>query len=577
MSDLLRLADQLRHSTNDALTDLIARRPVATNAQDFLDLAQVLLQPKSIEAALARLNTQEIAALEQALHKPGSSHELLPELVQLGLAHTDGTLFEAVAKSATDLLSKQNRVGAPVTTSTLSNQEPLASIAAFETVQAITELVLDLEQHRVRVVGKLGVGLPDIKRLAQHLGKPNNDAKFCFEFAIAVNLISADSGVWRLTSLAGKWLELSIDQRWLLLAQNWVATLGSKSAQQLHSLSSASPTPDLTSNLVHIYPLADKALGNQLQTLTAQAEGLGFTVHGFATGLLLHATKSQWNQAVELLNQHLPATQESVIIQADLSLITPGPLPTKAELLLRTFAQIEQVSIASRYRLSALSLSHGLECGLTETEIRNLLSSLSNKPLPQPVDYLITETVARFGRLVITDGPTADARTILKSRDGLLLTEILNDVRLKPFALFPHSAGSLASRFDSQVLYFGLRDLGFVPIRHDANGKVISPRVVQQLGAETVAPNIDVDLISRLRAADERIGTEPDDTDLLRQIHLALKNKSRLRVTVTTRDQAEVEFELLPTSLANGRLRGLDQKADIERTLPIERIVRIGF
>jgi hypothetical protein len=48
-----------------------------------------------------------------------------------------------------------------------------ASIAIFETMQALTELVFDIEQRFVREVGKKNVGLPDIKRLATHLRKPN--------------------------------------------------------------------------------------------------------------------------------------------------------------------------------------------------------------------------------------------------------------------------------------------------------------------------------------------------------------------------------------------------------------------
>jgi hypothetical protein len=86
-----------------------------------------------------------------------------------------------------------------------------------------------------------------------------------------------------------------------------------------------------------------------------------------------------------------------------------------------------------------------------------------------------------------------------------------------------------------------------------------------------------IELIEQLRKADDRVGAEPDDQDLLRQIQLALKNKAELNVVLTSRDGSEVEFRVLPTSLANGRLRGLDKKADIERTLPLERIVRVTF
>jgi hypothetical protein len=259
-------------------------------------------------------------------------------------------------------------------------------------------------------------------------------------------------------------------------------------------------------------------------------------------------------------------------------LIAPGPLETSVESTLRKFAQIEQVSVACTYRLSALSLSHGLECGLSSQQIRDLLADLSGKALPQPVEYLLKEAEARFGRLRLLEGKGPE-KTLIQSSDGLLLTEILNDVRLRPFGLFAVTASSLATRFESEVVYFGLRDVGYVPVRIGADGAVVSPQAKRSWAAGVTAALADpvIELIAQLRRADDRVGAEPDDQDLLRQIQLALKNKAELNVVLTGRDGAEVEFRVLPTSLANGRLRGLDKKADIERTLPLERIVRVAF
>jgi hypothetical protein len=68
---------------------------------------------------------------------------------------------------------------------------------------------------------------------------------------------------------------------------------------------------------------------------------------------------------------------------------------------------------------------------------------------------------------------------------------------------------------------------------------------------------------------------EPEGDDLLRQIQLALKNKSQLEVVVKTNSGDEVVFILEPIGLANNRLRARDRKADIERTLPLDKILRV--
>jgi hypothetical protein len=194
------------------------------------------------------------------------------------------------------------------------------------------------------------------------------------------------------------------------------------------------------------------------------------------------------------------------------------------------------------------------------------------------VEYLLSEAQARFGRLTISKGVGTE-RAILKSTDGILLTEVLNDVRLRPFAFQAVTAASLATRFEPDVLYFALRDLAYVPVRVDESGKVISPRAKHSWSGIAALVEHDplADLIAKLRNADQKVGSQPDDQDLVRQIQLAVKNKAQLRVTLSARDGSEVEFTVVPTALANGRLRGLDKKADIERTLPLEKILRVAF
>jgi hypothetical protein len=467
----------------------------------------------------------------------------------------------------------------------------LAAIAAFETQLALTELVLDVEQHLIKQIGKSGFGVGDVKRLSSHLGKNNATVRGYYLLAQQLQLVQLLGERWYLTPAAQSFLDASVMDRWLLIATQWVRSLGPTGAKEMLDLGlgagdagstnqSANDQGAVTldSALERVFPLADESLGNELSLLKQQAQDIGFSVSGMATPLLVPCLKGDFARAKALLEAHLPSAQHSLIVQADLSLIAPGPLDTATESTVRKFAQIEQVSVACSYRLSALSVSHGLECGLSIDEIRNTLLDLSQKPLPQPVEYLLTEAQNRFGRLTISKGLGLD-RAILRSTDGIHLTEVLNDARLRPFAFQPVTASSIATRFEPDVLYFALRDNGYVPVRVDESGAVISPRAKHSWSAESLLVEHDplADLIAKLRAADQKVGSQPDDQDLVRQIQLAVKNKAQLLVTLLSRDGSEVEFTVIPTALANGRLRGLDKKADIERTLPLEKILKVTF
>ena len=63
--------------------------------------------------------------------------------------------------------------------------------------------------------------------------------------------------------------------------------------------------------------------------------------------------------------------------------------------------------------------------------------------------------------------------------------------------------------------------------------------------------------------------------DLLRQLQLAIKLKSKISVVLDLGGGKQVTYLIEPVGLANGRLRAKDRKADVERTLPISSIVSI--
>jgi hypothetical protein len=280
--------------------------------------------------------------------------------------------------------------------------------------------------------------------------------------------------------------------------------------------------------------------------------------------------------AANTANSYLPTPQRKLICQADLSLIAPGPLPTDVEIAVRRFADTEQIGMASTYRMSALSISHGLETGMTEQDIRAWLLELTGKALPQPVDYLIREASQRFGRLMVGAGEL-ETKSVIKSLDSILLAQILNESKLKPFAMYALPDGSIGCRFEPEMVYFGLREAGFSAVRVDSDGRIVSPRTPLRTSEQSSNPTtVDAD-IQRLREQEEKLGSEPDGDDLVRSIQLAIKNKSIIVIGVTTNTGAELEFTLEPIGFANGRLRAKDKKADIERTLPLASITRVSL
>ena len=475
MTEAIALATALRNTSDSDLEQLLMLRQISSaNFRDFLDFADALSDNKAVKHAvssLPRSQARALVALCSGVNDSDIDAAPIKNLAQLFLIFdsevTSKPKYRVLESARNAVMAfgvidfdavKANEVD-EARSPEAANRD--AGIACFETMQALTELHFDVDQRFVREVGKRGVGLADLKRLALHLRKTVDFARETYRLAGQNKLVTASEGRWLLGVESDSWLELSPRERFKSLAANWLQTLGEESVKELLETARIFEAYSLTSLFRQTYPFADEVVNSRIQSLEGFAELIGLTAGHARTSWFELVLENRLDAAADQLEQYLPESQERLIIQADLSLIAPGPLPTKLEIELRRFAETEQISMASTYRLSALSISHGLETGLTEAEIRKFLTDLSGKALPQPVDYLLREANKRFGRLTVSAGP-GEARSIVKSADPILLTEILNETKLRPFGIRQTPEGNLFSRFEPEVIYFGLRGGNFL-------------------------------------------------------------------------------------------------------------------
>lgn len=584
MSELLQVAAALRKFSDEQLHQLVHQRSISSNTlRDFFDFAEALVAPKSTVAAIANLPNSLAQALVALSNGDSGDAAAVSRLRQLALADENGVyesvkiaLQEAAKSNASDL----NQISSDSFSQRSFDQQTVdrdAGLHAFETLQALTELVFELEQRYVREVGKGNVGLPDIKRLAAHLNKPNEYAREIFELAASAGLMTLVDARWQLGVQAPQWLASSPDEQIEKLWNLWINQVGSEALAELAAaIAPTSAEVNVGQLMAQVYPFADRTLGSRNNKLQLLTERIGLAAGNLATSWFKAVLLGQSETALSAISANLPALQSRVICQADLSLIATGPLPIQVEIQLRKFAETEVIGMASTYRLTALSITHGLETGLQEGDIRALLEQLSGKALPQPIDYLIKEAASRFGRLVINQGELGE-RSIVTSSDAILLTEILNDGNLKAFSLVRLEDGSLSSRFEPDVLYFGLREAGYAAIRRDLTGAVISPLKTIAAAVQAVSQDSIQADITRMREHEQKMGGELDGDEVNRPIQLAIKNRARLEVVVINNSGAEITFLLEPIGIANGRLRAKDRKADIERTLPLTSIIRVSI
>ncbi len=610
----LALAASLRAQSDDALTQLLQLRPVReAGIRDVFDLAEALLEPSSVQAALAHLDRSELGvlaatvlateapdaeAVARRLHRPVSElSAALERLTSLALLLIDDTRL-AVPEGVADVLRGWEAAGLPSLTQLLDEPAPaglepvgssdratadrIASERAFTTAIAVGELVTALEREPARMLQRGGIALPDWRRLLAATGAADDAA---LETLLAVaedaELVVREGGAWRATAAAETWRDLPRIERWAALAEGWRARVPVELREQLRVRAGNRWGDGLLDYLAWLYPAGGDWLPERTRAVMRASEALGVAdaavPSSAGAALLVHGPDAPAATMGELF----PAEVTQVYIQHDLSVISPGPLAADADRRLRDVADVEAVGLASSYRITPASITRALTTGQTVEQLRALLDELSLTGIPQPLDYLLSETAGRFGSLRVgpldgEPGPDAGAPSYVRADDPALIRQRVVDQTLSALVLRRTGEHRAVSRFDGETLYWALVDARYPAVYEGSDG-IIRPvhRAPSRAIASEPAPDPAARLVARIREASEQQPAESGAAWNARQLELAIKTKLEVTVVVRMPDDTEVPYVLEPAALAGGRLRARDRRADIERTLPLSHIVSV--
>lgn len=637
---MLALAARLRALTDEQLMAALAQRefPLA-GVRDYFDLAEALLAPDSVRAALATLDRTRLAVLAVAgdlvaeTDAAPDTAAISARISELGHESIDATVVRARAERLDELLlgtlrdgsqgnsdsgsvacfapfaavselmrtwpseglpssaelaapsphavehDGQGQDGSPASAAAVLSRgavDRLAAERAFGTTSVVAELVTSLISDPARELARGGLSLPDAKRLA-------HDAAIAFEevprylgLAERAGLVEREGALWQHSEAAEDWLLGRTAQRWRTLAEAWHLGLAPDVRVLLAARAERPWGQFLTRDVSWIFPAAGDSLQQRIADRTAEAELLGITAGGVpsaaGSALLEHGAEA----AEAAVSELLPPEVSTVYLQHDLTAVAPGPLTPPIDARLRTMADVESREFASSYRITAASVNRALGAGESAEDILAFLSSISLSGVPQPLRYLVTESAARYGRLRV--GPATDDghfQGAIHSDDVALIHTVAVDHALSQLGLQQSGPNRLLSRFTPDVLFWALSDARYPVAAHDADGELV--HLARRRVAHTeAAPAVDPlpALVATLRDSDA--DTEPTGQAwLARQIDLAIRSKHTLLVSVRMPGGEISDYLLEPASVANGRLRARDRRADIERTLPLSSIAAV--
>ena len=165
-----------------------------------------------------------------------------------------------------------------------------------------------------------------------------------------------------------------------------------------------------------------------------------------------------------------------MLIQADLTAVAPGPLESALARQLQLVADVESRGGATVYRFTPGSVRRALDVGWSAAELHAFLDSVSRTPVPQPLTYLVDDTVRRFGTVRV-----GHAEAFLRSDDETALAELLHHPQASSLGLRRIAPTVVISTVPLDVLLPRLRELGAAPVVEGADGtvRVLRPDVLR--------------------------------------------------------------------------------------------------
>jgi len=481
-----------------------------------------------------------------------------------------------------------------------------AAGAAYELLHDLELAVEGLEASPSRLLRDGGLASRDLAALARRLGLAPARAGFLVESAAAARLVAGDvAGRLLPTAAFDAWAHAEPADRWVSVAEAWLATprLFTRAGEQGgHVLgpeaAAAGPVAEVRALVLRLaatagagavldpaalvevvawhQPRLSRTSRPDLAAVVAatwqEADRLGLVSRGavssYGVALAEHALPLP-----EPLRRLFPAPVDTVLIQADLTAVSPGPLPTGTARELRLLADQESRGGGGVFRFSATSLRRGIEAGWSAEELHEWLARHSSTPVPQPLTYLVDDLARQVGRVRV-----GFAGSFVRLADPAATAELLRTAEAATLGLREIAPGVLVCLAEPAEVAVVLQRLGHAPGVEDESGelgrrpaRLRAPEPEHPERPEVPSPRAAAEAVRAGEGTAFPASATGTDT-ILAQLESATAAARAVRVGYVAADGAAQERDLAPLDLGHGTVRGIDRRTATVVSIPLARI-----
>lgn len=498
---------------------------------------------------------------------------------------------------------------------------------SLATVDRLNRLIDAIGQNPPPALKSGGLGIREIRRLSKALGTEDVVTALDVEILAAAGLIAAADSrgrmteSWTPTADADDVLQGSDEAAWVQAASVWLdlrrnpSRVGSRDASNkvlnalspdlswirgpaerrfvLGALAELAPgsgldEPSLSDRLGWRSPL--RPVGQReavLRSTIAEATLLGVVAFTALTTAGRELLKGSTAAAEAALVAALPDPVDTVMVQADLTVVAPGRLVPALAARLGQVADVESAGSATVYRVTPQSIRRALDAGATTAELHELFDAHSVTGVPQALSYLIDDVGRRYGVLRL-----GMAATYLRSDDPALIDQAIAEAAALGIPLRKLAPTVAVSTVGTQDLMTQLRTGGLVPAAEDESGAVLdlrsAPHRTKQASPQyqhwreppqLTQKQLD-SLITRMRSADRTgslysHGDVQPSGDTLLVLRDAVDRRKPLWIGYVDADGGTTHRMIEPVALSSGAVVAYDRLRGSVRTFVLHRITGV--
>lgn len=384
-------------------------------------------------------------------------------------------------------------------------------VAATTVVSQVDAVVDALDQAPAALLKTGGIGVRQLRRLAKDTGQDEARTALVVELAAAAGLIGRGAtGDQRAeeampTAAFDAWSDQDAARRWRALVEAWMraetfpSLAGTKDddGKTVAALDDRAATPEAASQRRVVLqllaelpegaaprrssleaalgwetplaaPVGPRDVAGHVAWVLDEAAALGVVDHDALSVLGRHVVAGELDAAAEVLASHGEPPSTDLVLQGDLTAISPVGAPRWFRRRLELMADVESKGATVVYRVGDATVRRAMDAGLSADDILGFLHEHASSGVPQALEYLVRDVARRYGSMRV-----GTARSYVRCADEASAVEVLRARRTAKLGLRAISPTVLVSSQDPAALVCGLQAAGYLPAQEDAEGSLV--------------------------------------------------------------------------------------------------------